>query len=62
MMNGTERFFMEKIRINIQYDFLGMKVTQAELIATGLFLTGLAFVIFFTRKHKRKKIRADDGP
>jgi prolipoprotein diacylglyceryltransferase len=62
MMNGTERFFVEKIRINIRYDLLGMQVTQAELLAVGLFLTGLAFIIIFTRKHKLKNQRKDNGP
>ena len=62
MMNGTERFFIEKIRINREYHLLGMEVTQAEIIATVLFFTGLTFVILFTRKHKRKKELPDDGP
>lgn len=62
MMNGTARFFVEKIRINKRYDFLGLEVTQAELIATGLFLTGLAFMIFFIYRYKNQKTRLKDGP
>ena len=45
MFNGAERFFIEKIRVNNIFDFLGMKVTQAEVISTFLFITGLVMLI-----------------
>jgi prolipoprotein diacylglyceryltransferase len=41
LLNGTERFFIEKIRVNNKFDLLGMQVTQAEVIASLLFITGL---------------------
>jgi prolipoprotein diacylglyceryltransferase len=41
LLNGIERFFIEKIRVNNKFDLLGMQVTQAEVIATLLFITGL---------------------
>ena len=50
MFNGVERFLIEQIRVNPPYKFLGIEATQAELIATGLFLGGLATLIVFRRK------------
>lgn len=42
ILNGVERFLIERIRVNIPYDFLGMKVTQAQIIAVILVLVGIA--------------------
>ena len=52
-LNGIERFFIEKIRINPDYHFLGIEATQAELIAVLLFVGGIAGMIYFS-KNKRK--------
>jgi len=40
IFNGIERFFIEKIRVNNKFDFLGMKATQAEMIAVIFILIG----------------------
>ncbi|GJM31562.1 MAG: hypothetical protein DHS20C18_05630 [Saprospiraceae bacterium] len=40
MFNGVERFLIEKIRVNLKYEVLGMQLTQAEIIAIVLFLIG----------------------
>ncbi|MFN5422177.1 MAG: prolipoprotein diacylglyceryl transferase, partial [bacterium] len=40
MLNGFERFFIEKIRVNSTYDFLGFHPTQAEIISTLLVIGG----------------------
>ena len=53
MLNGMERFFIEKIRVNNLFNFLGMKVTQAEVIAVILFLTGLVLFIVLWQKQKK---------
>lgn len=53
ILNGIERFFIEKIRVNTLGEFLGMKVTQAEMIATGLFILGIIGVIYFKKIDKR---------
>jgi phosphatidylglycerol---prolipoprotein diacylglyceryl transferase len=45
MMNGTERFFVELIRVNTKYNIGGFQFTQAELISVLLFLSGLALVV-----------------
>ena len=52
MLNGIERFFIEKIRVNNQINFLGMRITQAELISALLFLTGLVLWIWLTSRRK----------
>jgi len=50
MMNGIERFSIEKIRVNNRLDFLGFHPTQAEVISTLLFLAGLILFIVLRRK------------
>ncbi len=44
MLNGAERFFIEKIRVNSTYDIFGFHPTQAEIISTCLFLAGLILI------------------
>lgn len=55
MLNGLERFFIEKIRVNNTISFLGLKVTQAEVISSLLFLSGLAIWLFLWNRAKAKK-------
>lgn len=50
VLNGLERFFIEKIRVNTQYDIMGFHPTQAELISSFLVLTGIILVFIFNRK------------
>ena len=50
MMNGIERFFIEKIRVNNRMNFLGFHPTQAEVISTLLFLAGVVLFIVLRRK------------
>jgi prolipoprotein diacylglyceryltransferase len=52
IMNGTERFFIEKIRVNTKYHIFGNAITQAEIIAVCLFLLGL-FGLFYFRKRSK---------
>jgi prolipoprotein diacylglyceryltransferase len=47
IMNGIERFFIEKIRVN--EPFLGT-FTQAEVISTLLFLTGVGGILWLRRR------------
>ena len=54
MFNGMERFFIEKIRVNNRLDLFGFHPTQAEVISTLLFLTGLGIWFYVTRKAKHK--------
>ncbi len=55
MLNGIERFFIEKIRVNTRIDFLPGHPTQAEVISALLFLSGLAiWIILYNRSRKQK--------
>jgi prolipoprotein diacylglyceryltransferase len=52
MLNGLERFLIEKIRVNIRLDIFGLHPTQAEVISALLFLSGLVIWIVLKRKAK----------
>ena len=53
MLNGSERFFIEKIRVNNKFEFLGIIATQAEIIAVCLVITG-AIGLWLAGKDKFK--------
>ncbi len=53
VLNGVERFFIEKIRINPDYNFAGFTFTQAEMIAVILFIAGIIGIVYFS-KNKNK--------
>ena len=46
ILMGTERFFIEYIRVTIRYNFLGMTLTQAQIISAGMFLVGVGGMIY----------------
>lgn len=50
VMNGMERFLIEKIRVNNIEEFAGIKFTQAELISTILMLLGVILIVFAYKK------------
>lgn len=54
ILNGIERFWIEKIRINERYKLMGIEYTQAELIALLLFLIGAVGCFILWRRHKKK--------
>jgi len=47
ILNGLERFFVEKIRVNYKYDLGFIHPTQAEIISSLLVLTGLCILLFY---------------
>lgn len=51
ILNGFERFWVEKIRVNEVYEALPFQPTQAEIIAVALFLVGIAGVIWRKRTY-----------
>ncbi|MBH2005139.1 MAG: prolipoprotein diacylglyceryl transferase [Sphingobacteriia bacterium] len=53
IMNGAERFLIEKIRVNTKYDIL-FNPTQAELISLVLIMSGMAMVYFTAKAFKPK--------
>lgn len=52
-LNGIERFFIEKIRVNNKFDLFGIQATQAEVIAVLFTLTGL-FMIWYVKRRSTK--------
>ena len=54
IMMGMERFFIEKIRVNIRYDILGLHPTQAEIISVLLMIIGVAGLIYFRYGYRKR--------
>lgn len=54
VMNGFERFFIEKIRVNTRYNIFGFHPTQAELISFALIIAGVILFIVLKRSAKTK--------
>ena len=54
ILNGLERFLVEKIRVNNKMELLGFQPTQAEVIAVGLMLTGILLWIFLWQKYRAR--------
>ena len=52
-VNGVERFWIEKIRVNSTYDIFGVEITQAEIISTVMMLGGIAMFVLATYKWKK---------
>lgn len=52
VLNGIERFFIEKIRVNTKYDLLGFRPTQAELISALLVFGGLTLFVVLRKKSR----------
>ncbi|MBX2931098.1 MAG: prolipoprotein diacylglyceryl transferase [Chitinophagaceae bacterium] len=44
IFNGTERFFIEKIRVNATYNIFGLNITQAEIISFILIIAGIVLL------------------
>ncbi len=55
IINGLERFTIEKIRVNTTYSIGGLHPTQAEIIALLLFLGGIIFIIIQKMKAKANR-------
>jgi phosphatidylglycerol---prolipoprotein diacylglyceryl transferase len=52
IINGLERFFIEKIRVNSRYDIFGWHPTQAEIISSLLVISGtLLWIVLARRNH-----------
>ena len=52
VFNGAERFLIEKIRVNIRYDWGALQPTQAEIISTTLVIIGISGLIILWRRHR----------
>jgi phosphatidylglycerol---prolipoprotein diacylglyceryl transferase len=51
-LNGFERFFIEKIRVNSKYENLPFQPTQAELISFILMVTGIFLMLWLPKRLK----------
>lgn len=59
ILNGLERFLIEKIRVNNKLDWGGIKPTQAEIISTGLVLLGIGLFLYLRTRDKKEKMSTD---
>ena len=50
---AIERFLIEKIRVNVAHDVLGISLTQAEIISILLFIISVAGMVWVWKKAKR---------
>lgn len=53
IVNGIERFLIETIRINDKYNFLGIELSQAQIIAVSLIAIGVIGMLYLN-KNKEK--------
>jgi prolipoprotein diacylglyceryl transferase len=56
ILNGVERFFIEKIRVNVRLNIFGFHPTQAEVISSLLFIVGVVLWIVLKRKATSPKL------
>ena len=56
ILNGLERFFIEKIRVNTKISFLGLRPTQAELISSLIIISGIVLWIVLYRRSRDQKV------
>jgi phosphatidylglycerol:prolipoprotein diacylglycerol transferase len=59
VMNGVERFFIEKIRVNTKYHIFGHAITQAEIISFCLIILGIIGIFYFNKNRKDEIARAN---
>lgn len=53
ILNGTERIFIELIRINPKLSFLGIQFSQAQIVSFFLVLFGVFGIFFFKQKNTK---------
>lgn len=56
MLNGIERFFIEFIRVNEKHLFLGIQLSQAQIVALILFICGLIWSFLIARGPKAQRV------
>lgn len=58
IMNGAERFLIEKIRVNSLYNMGGFTFTQAEMISTFIILFGIGLIVYSKSVYKKAELNA----
>jgi len=46
ILNGMQRWWIETVRVNDKYEFLGLNWSQAQYIALGFFISGIIGLIY----------------
>jgi hypothetical protein len=59
ILNGLERFFVEKIRVNSEYSIFGFHPTQAEIISFLMIIAGI--YLFSLKTWVKKTSHANSG-
>ncbi len=54
-INGLERFWIEKIRVNDKHDFLGINATQAEVVSVLLMGIGIVGSVYLWNQSRVQK-------
>jgi len=57
VLNATERFLIEFIRVNTKYTIGSISFPQAQLIAILLFIAGLALIVSALKKHRNTRLK-----
>ena len=52
IFNGFERFFVEQIRVNERYNYLGLDWSQAQYISAGFIILGIAGLLYLYKFRK----------
>jgi prolipoprotein diacylglyceryltransferase len=56
ILNGIERFLIEKIRVNTTYDIFGFHPTQAEIISSIFIIAGVLLLVFLKKRRPVNKL------
>jgi phosphatidylglycerol---prolipoprotein diacylglyceryl transferase len=59
VFNGAERFLIEQIRVNVETTFLGITVTQAEVISVVLIIAGLVGLVLTRARRVDAEVGSD---
>lgn len=59
ILNGFERFFIEKIRVNTKYSIGSIQITQAEIISAVFVLIGISTILFLVKSAKNKELKTE---
>ncbi|MBA3828876.1 MAG: prolipoprotein diacylglyceryl transferase [Taibaiella sp.] len=60
ILNGVERFIIEKIRVNYKYNWGFIHPTQAEIISTIFIIAGLSILLFYRKNSKQATVQLSD--
>lgn len=59
ILNGFERFFIEKIRVNTKYSIGSIQITQAEIISATFVIIGVGTIIYLVKTFKKESTQIE---